>query len=622
MLISCECQNSQPLRGIACFALRSLRSTFAAQCGHTLGCVLADVAAKSFAIRAVLENIHREWPTEIFPMQPFPLQRALVLATLIALSGCATMPRERGLSEIHTLVDQRSGGEHTWTMDRDSHAKTAAVQTILSQPLTADAAVQIALLSNPRMQSEYARLGIAQADVYEASRISNPTLSITALHHSGEPTKFEGGLTASFAELIMLPARRRLAAGEYERTQESIGAAILNLATDARAAWYSYVGAQQVAAMRSAVAAAAQTSAELAAKFFEAGNISVLQCKLEEAAATQARLQATRASADATRARSALNALMGLSGDVANWTVGDRLPAPLTQDESADALVPLAHQQRLDLSAAQHEVTLLEESLDVTKRYRLLGKVDLGVAGERETDRTKLYGPSLSLQLPIFNQGQGAIARASAMLDERHARVQSLELEIDNTVALGVDRVAATRKIAEDYRAALIPQRETIVARTQEQQNYMLIGVFELLLAKQQEFDAYQGYLEAVRDYWLARVDLMRAVGAHLPSDSASTESTVGPDEILHPPADASMQHMHPGGMPMPGMDMSGGAHPSDPAPTPKKKSPDVAHPHDMSDMPGMKMPANPVLEHKGNTHPKNADTKDSGNHDQHGDTP
>jgi len=551
-------------------------------------------------------------------MEPFPLRRALVIAMLTSMSGCATMPHEHALSELHALVDQRSGGEHTWTTERDTEAQTAVqVQTILSQPLTADAAVQIALLRNPRMKSEYARLGIAQADVYEASRLSNPTLSITALHHAGDPTKFEGGLTANFAELLMLPGRKRLAVGEYARTQESIGAAILNLATDTRATWYSYIGAHQVAAMRSAVATAAQTSAELAAKFFEAGNISVLQCKLEEAAATQARLQAIRASAEATRARSALNGLMGLSGDATQWTAADRLPAVLAQDESSEILKPLAHQQRLDLAAAKQAVTSLEQSLDVTKRYRLLGKVDVGIAGERETDRTKLYGPSLSLQLPIFNQGQGAVTRASAQLDDALARVQSLELEIDNTVALGVDRVAATRKIAEDYRMALIPQRETILARTQEQQNYMLIGVFELLLAKQQEFDAYQGYLEAVRDYWLARVDLMRAVGAHLPSDSASTESTVGPDELLHPPADTSMQHMHHGDTSMPGMDMSGGAHPSAP-----KKSSTNPKEHDMNDMPGMKMPANPGPEDKGDTHPKDADRKDSGTHDQHGDAP
>jgi len=558
-------------------------------------------------------------------MGPFFPRTVLAIALLSALSGCATISGEHGLSAVQTLVDQRSGGEHTWTTDQDTETKTAAqVQTILSQPLTVDAAVQIALLRNPRMQSEYARLGIAQADVYDASRISNPTLSITALHRSGVPTKIDGGLSASFAELLMLPARKRLAAGEFERTQESIGAAILNLTTDTRAAWYTYVGAQQVATMREAVAKATQTSAELAAKFFEAGNISVLQCKLEEAAATQARLQATRASADATRTRSALNALMGLSGAATQWTSADRLPAPLAQEDQADALIAMAQQRRLDLSVAQQEVVLLEQSLDVTKRYRLLGKVDVGVAGERETDRTKLYGPSLSLQLPIFNQGQGAIARASAMLGASRARVHSLQLEIDTTVRLGVDRVAATRKIAEDYRAALIPQRETIVARTQEQQNYMLVGVFELLLAKQQEFDAYQGYLESVRDYWLARVELARAVGTQLPSDSAGPESTVGPDEILHPPPDAGMPQ---GDMQMPGMDMGGGAHPTEKTRAPKKKTTDPT-PHgahtkqEMGDMPGMATPPNPSSPEKKEPKPVDAHQDDGGKHNQQGGAP
>jgi len=48
--------------------------------------------------------------------------------------------------------------------------------------------------------------------------------------------------------------------------------------------------------------------------------------------------------------------------------------------------------------------------------------------------------------------------------------------------------------------------------------------VFELIQAKRQEYDAYQSYLEAIRDYWLARTDLMRAVGARLPSESTATE--------------------------------------------------------------------------------------------------
>jgi len=477
----------------------------------------------------------------------FIVPRAIVLAALATLDGCASIPHDRGLPEVQALVDQHSGGDHSWTNAPANDGQVSEpVQKLLSQPLTADAAVQVALFRNPHIQSEFARVGIAQADVFEASRIGNPTFSLTALHHSGEVTKLDGGLSASFSELLMLPARKRFAAGEYQRVQASISAAIVSLISDTRAAWYDYVGAQQVATMRSAVATAAQVSSDLAAQFYAAGNISALQLKLEQAAATQARLQSVRAHVAARRARSALSALMGLSGSTLDWRADDRLPAPLASDESADALVTLARRQRLDLASAQQEVALRESGLELTQSYHLLGKVDVGVAGERDSDGTKRYGPSLSLQLPIFNQGQGEIARSQALLDQSRAQLKALELEVDNSVRLAADRVGVARTIAEDYRTALVPQREAIVARTQEQQNYMLVGVFELLQAKQQEFDAYQGYLEAVRDYWLARVELARAVGSSLPNDGTPPAPTLGPEQIIDPPA-AAMPHVHHG---------------------------------------------------------------------------
>jgi cobalt-zinc-cadmium efflux system outer membrane protein len=40
----------------------------------------------------------------------------------------------------------------------------------------------------------------------------------------------------------------------------------------------------------------------------------------------------------------------------------------------------------------------------------------------------------------------------------------------------------------------------------------MQVGVFQLLQAKQNEADARRDYIEAQRDYWIARGDLDRAV--------------------------------------------------------------------------------------------------------------
>ena len=45
----------------------------------------------------------------------------------------------------------------------------------------------------------------------------------------------------------------------------------------------------------------------------------------------------------------------------------------------------------------------------------------------------------------------------------------------------------------------------------------MLTGVFDLLIAKQKEFDNYQKYIETVRDYWITRAQIQRVVGGRLP---------------------------------------------------------------------------------------------------------
>jgi outer membrane protein, heavy metal efflux system len=63
----------------------------------------------------------------------------------------------------------------------------------------------------------------------------------------------------------------------------------------------------------------------------------------------------------------------------------------------------------------------------------------------------------------------------------------------------------------------VIPLRERIVALSQQHYDAMLLGVYQLLLAKQAEVNAYREYIEAVRDSWIARADLERSLGGRLP---------------------------------------------------------------------------------------------------------
>ena len=470
----------------------------------------------------------------------FPRTTALA-AALCLLAGCAALPRERGYADTGALLQARIGvapDAQGWATP-ESPANPA-------EPLTAEQAVALAFVHNPRIREHYARIGLARAELDDARRLANPRFGFLRLHGGDASPRITRSLSLGFADLLLLPSRKRFADAEMQRVQAGVASELLALATEVEVAWYGAASARQVADLRELVAAAAETSAALAQRFFDAGNISRLQLEQERAAATQARIGATRALAEWFKARSELATLTGLPTD-AEWSVAARLPAPAALPESTATLMPLALEQRLDLAAARQAVAQREDMLGVTRRWRWLGDVEVGYEQEREPDGVS-QGPSLSIGLPIFNQGQGNAARAQAELVEARAGLDALMLGVQNDARLGVQRVNLAREIAEQYRTTLIPAREAIVARTQEEVNYMLVGVFELILARREEFDAYQEYLEAVRDYWIARAELRRVVGGALPGDGAAVEATLGVDAVLSPPQ--PNEHHDHGGTP------------------------------------------------------------------------
>jgi cobalt-zinc-cadmium efflux system outer membrane protein len=139
----------------------------------------------------------------------------------------------------------------------------------------------------------------------------------------------------------------------------------------------------------------------------------------------------------------------------------------------------------------------------------------------------------LHLTLPLFHWNRAALLRAEASLDAARARRAALELELRNELAVGLDRLATARGIAEVYRTTLLPEREAVSARTQEEVNFMLAGAFEALSVRREQFAAYQEYLDAVRDYWLASLELRRISGGAFaaPADTRALDLETVPAE-------------------------------------------------------------------------------------------
>jgi len=501
----------------------------------------------------------------------------LVFALLaLGLGGCAGIPADWGRGDVAQLAGTRG---RTLPQADDAAAFT---REAMSQPLTADTAVQLALLNNPALRGEMARLGFAAADVYDAGRLANPVFSARRLSPDNidANAQLTLGIAVNFVNLLFLPANQKLAKAQFEAAKLEVGSAAVDLAADVEAGWYQAVGAEQLAQMRETVATAARSSADLAQRFFDAGNISRRELAMEQAAASQSHLDALSARAAAVASHSALNRLMGLSAAQDTWSLDARLAAPLPQEDELDALLALAVDSRLDVTALQQQAQALASRYGLVRRTRLVGGIELGVEREKDFDGALHAGPSLSLELPLFNWGAGRVAAAQAALDRTEAELDALVLDRSNGVKLAHAKIASAKTRAEAYRSALIPQREAVVEQMQREVNYMLTGVFELLLAKQQEYDAYAGYLEAVRDYWTARTELARAVGRRLPSSEQPAAPMLDPADLTRPKgggmdhSDHSMDGMEDMEMKdMPGMEgMDHGTHGAHPKTEPPKE--------------------------------------------------
>ena len=98
-----------------------------------------------------------------------------VCALLLLLTGCATFDQRAGFSDVSAAVEERSGKRVAWNLGTELDAEAAEdVRRLLAGTLTADGAIQVALLNNRELQAMYAELGVAQADVVQAGLLANP----------------------------------------------------------------------------------------------------------------------------------------------------------------------------------------------------------------------------------------------------------------------------------------------------------------------------------------------------------------------------------------------------------------------------------------------------------------
>jgi cobalt-zinc-cadmium efflux system outer membrane protein len=458
------------------------------------------------------------------------LHKIILAAATTLLTGCAAVSPQDAFQSVQGEVSAQTGQQVVWNQGTADDAKAQeAARLILARPLAADDAVRIALLNNPDLQATFELIGISQADLVQAGLLHNPTLMASWRFPDRPPsiTDTEYSLAADFLDLVMVPMRVKIARANLEQTELRIDQQVLELVTQVKTAFYTYQADAQLEGRLRLIGQADQAAADLAKAQRDAGNTTDLELADKQAQFATAHIYLANAQKEKLAAREKLNRLMGLADAEIEWQAVPNLPALPGDEAPLRHLEALALAQRRDLAAMKREVDALGMALALKTNTRFLPTtIEVGVDTEKQSDNGQhLTGPTLDLTLPIFDQGQGDVARLTAQYRMAQRQLQSRAIEIQSEVREARENLKMDRELVDYYQKTVLPLDVQIVNQSQLQFNAMQKNTFDLFLSKQQELESEKDYTGAWRDYWIARAELEQAVGGRLGASTTTLTS-------------------------------------------------------------------------------------------------
>jgi outer membrane protein TolC len=457
--------------------------------------------------------------------EPSLLRPAVFTVTVLLLSACASFSPDRGMS-VTADIAGRDLHKDVAAIGTEEDAATARAKVahLLKRPLTADSAVQIALLNNRGLQAAYNELGIADAVRVQQSLPPNPSISITRISGAAE-TEIDRQIVGSILALATLPARTEIATQRFHQAQLFAALETLRVATHARRAFYRAVAAQQLVGLLGQANAAAATTAQLARRLGETGAMNKLDQARELAFHAELTAQLARARQRAASEREGLIRSLGLWGGDLNFTLPQTLPALPRRALTLPAVERDAVNRRIDLQIARIELDTLAKSHGLTKATRLVNVLDAGYAdkltnnketGENIRDR----GFTVSFEVPIFDFGEARLREAEQTYMQAVNRLAQKAVDARSQARDAYRNYRSSYDIANQYQRDVLPLRKIISDEMMLRYGAMQVDVFALLTEARQKIAANAAAVDGLRDFWLASTDLSAATIGGAPGTS------------------------------------------------------------------------------------------------------
>ncbi|WP_315831232.1 TolC family protein [Bradyrhizobium prioriisuperbiae] len=464
--------------------------------------------------------------------QPGRHRTALGLVVVSALlSGCASFSPDGGMKVVADVTGEALKKDviAVRTPD-DAQSANDAVRSLLRPTLTADSAVQVALLNNKGLQAAYNELALAEADMVQESLPPNPTFSISRITGNGA-SEIERQVVGDILALATLPFRSEIARERFRQAQLRAALETLRLAADVRRAYYRAAAANELSALLTDWKSTAESTAQLALKLGQTGSLNKLDQAREQAfyAETTADLATVRQEAASSRER--LARLLGLWNGDLNFRLPGKLPTLPPRPRTLPGIEVDAVGHRVDLQIARMELDALAKSLKLTEATRFVTLLDMAGISRRTRDPEgppfRERGFDIQFQIPIFDGGEVRVRQATETYNQAFNRLTEKAVNVRSEARDAYRVYRSTYDIASHYQREVLPLRQIISDEMQLRFSSMQVDVFALLTEARQRLAVIRAAVDAKREFWLAQSELKTVVfGGGGGAASPETRST------------------------------------------------------------------------------------------------
>jgi outer membrane protein TolC len=415
------------------------------------------------------------------------------------------------------------------TVFAQTQAENAALgrevhKMVYRKTISADTAVQVALLNNKGLQASYANVGLSAAEAWQQATPVNPIVSIGVLGigapELGAYRAIEGLVRANILDATTRQQRLALADAGFRQAQLTAVSDTLALANETRGAWINAVSAFETVGYLSRAKATSDAGSELARKLGETGALNKAGQAREHAFNAELAGQLAQARLNALRAKEDLTRLMGLWGPDVDYTIPDALPALPRSVGGISNVEAKALANRVDLRVAKLGLEAQARAFGLTDQTRIVSDLEIVAGAELEREVgggggiDKVVTPQVELEfaIPIFDSGKARMRKAELMYLQA-ANVLAEKAVNARSEARGAETAYhSAYKIARHYRDVLVPLRAVVEEEGLLSYNGMITNTFELLTDVREKLSAELEAANAKKDFFMAQADLTAAI--------------------------------------------------------------------------------------------------------------